>query len=321
MRPAFVCLALAIICLPVLAQDEDFTGKVLSLAKRDYAKAVEKAKSGLLDDLKQKADAAQKAGNLNALESIQREIKAYEENGTLPKSISTKSYETQMKAARAKLDDAYAAAVKQYTKEGKLELAKQTRQEAADSGRDDTVEFLNPSNWEGRSDVWTLENGSITCEPRDDFKGNTFFCSKEKYADFELSFKVRLKGEFSNSGVQFRSELSDAKLLRVTGPQFDIRKGSWGNLYGEGIGGVIRSADAKLVDRVLSRTGFNDCTIVAKGTQVTFRLNGEILLDEAVSRSKDNQAMPRTGIIAFQCHTGNPGMRVEFKDIKFKKLK
>ena len=40
---------------------------------------------------------------------------------------------------------------------------------------------------------------------------NTFLCSKKKYKDFELSFKVRLKDGKGNSGVQIRSKVFDPK--------------------------------------------------------------------------------------------------------------
>src|SRR5687768_16224474 len=76
---------------------------------------------------------------------------------------------------------------------------------------DDTDEFLKPDNWEGRSDLWKLDPTARTVvgETTEDPKYNTFFCSKKKYSDFELSFKVQLRDEAGNSGVQIRSERFD----------------------------------------------------------------------------------------------------------------
>ena len=51
----------------------------------------------------------------------------------------------------------------------------------------DTKEFLSPENWEGRADIWKIENGTVIGETKEDPKYNTFFCSKKKYSDFELS--------------------------------------------------------------------------------------------------------------------------------------
>ena len=188
---------------------------------------------------------------------------------------------------------------------------------------DDTADFLKPENWEGRSDIWRVEKGSVIGETKEDPKYNTFFCSKEKYGDFELSFKVQLKDEVGNSGVQIRSEVFDAKLFKVRGPQVDIGKGYWGSLYGEGAGGMWRASDPKKIDKFLMKKDFNDYTITAKGARITIKVNGETFVDEEFPKlpGKDGKPAPTSGVIAFQAHAGYPSMRVEFKDIKFTKLK
>ena len=58
---------------------------------------------------------------------------------------------------------------------------------------DDTKEFLDPKNWEGRSDIWYITDGVVVGYNEEDPKYNTFFCSKKKYSDFDISFKVQLK--------------------------------------------------------------------------------------------------------------------------------
>ena len=90
---------------------------------------------------------------------------------------------------------------------------------------DDTQEFLYPKNWEGNMDIWKIEKDTITGETKKDPGFNTFLCSKEKYKDFELTFKVKLTDGIGNSGVQFRSEMTDAKRFVVKGLQADIGKG------------------------------------------------------------------------------------------------
>jgi hypothetical protein len=56
---------------------EDVVEKKLVAAKGEYEKAAVKARAGLAADLKKKADAAQKAGDLAALEKVETEIKAF----------------------------------------------------------------------------------------------------------------------------------------------------------------------------------------------------------------------------------------------------
>jgi hypothetical protein len=73
----------------------------------------------LVGELTKKAEIAQKAGNLKALDKVEDEIKAFEDRGELPKSVSTMVYTNEMRRIRAKLVDAYAEAVKEYTKAGK----------------------------------------------------------------------------------------------------------------------------------------------------------------------------------------------------------
>src|SRR5262245_61380399 len=74
---------------------------------------------------------------------------------------------------------------------------------------DDTTDFLKKDNWEGLSSLWKLDGKTILGETSQDPKFNTFFCSKAKYTDFELSFKVQLYDGVGNSGVQIRSQVLD----------------------------------------------------------------------------------------------------------------
>src|SRR5262249_1415241 len=70
---------------------------------------------------------------------------------------------------------------------------------ASDSG------FFNGKDldgWEGLTKYWSVKDGAIVGYTPEDPKHNTFLCSKKKYGDFELKFKVRLKDGIGNSGVQ-----------------------------------------------------------------------------------------------------------------------
>lgn len=193
---------------------------------------------------------------------------------------------------------------------------------------DDTAAFLSPDNWEGRTDIWKIENGTVIGETKQDPKYNTFFCSKKKYSDFELSCKILLKGGVGNSGIQIRSERFDKdpkQPFRVRGPQVDVGKGYWGSLYGEGVGGMMKASDPAKIKEAVKETEFNDYYILAKGTHITVKVNGVTMVDDdfpklPAPKGKEGVPAPTSGIIAFQAHAGYPSMRVEFKDIKFKDL-
>jgi hypothetical protein len=182
---------------------------------------------------------------------------------------------------------------------------------------DDTADFLNPSNWEGRTDLWKIDPKAhtVTGDTQGDLKFNTFFCSKKKYGDFELTCKILLKDGVGNSGIQIRSEVFDAKGFRVRGPQVDVGKGYFGALYGEGVGGYL----IKPKKDAAKPTEFNDYKVVVKGNHVTVTLNGEVTVDQDFPDNKGKNPAPKEGIIAFQAHVG-PKMHVEFKDIKFTDL-
>lgn len=180
---------------------------------------------------------------------------------------------------------------------------------------DDTKAFLDPANWQGRSDIWTLKDGVIVGETKENPKYNTFFVSKAKYGDFDLSYKVRLRDGIGNTGVQVRSVLKDPAKFVVHGPQADAAPKYWGSLYGEGVGGYLLKAK----EDVGKAAEFNDYKLVVKGNHITMSVNGTVTLDVDFPNAKDGTPAPAAGVIAFQAHQGPP-MRVEFTDIRFTDL-
>ena len=167
--------------------------------------------------------------------------------------------------------------------------------------------------WEGLLEYWSVSDGAIVGSTPEGLKFNTFLCSKQKYTDFELSFKIRLKNGAGNSGVQIRSDIFNMKQFAVRGPQCDIGEGYWGSLYGEHFGGMMKAADKEAVNRVLKKDGFNDYSIKCVGKRVTLKINGLTTVDQEFPK------MPDEGIIAFQLHQGGP-MEVTFRNIRFTDL-
>jgi hypothetical protein len=171
------------------------------------------------------------------------------------------------------------------------------------------------SGWEGLTEYWTYKDGTLVGSSGEKgIKFNTFLCSKKKYRDFELRFKVRLTGGKGNSGVQVRSKVADAKVFAVAGPQCDIGAGYWGSVYGERFGGKLLLTASKESQKAVKSDDFNDYHIVVKGDTIKVTINGTQMVDGKIEK------MPEDGIIAFQLHAGGP-MVVTFKEITFKELK
>jgi hypothetical protein len=194
---------------------------------------------------------------------------------------------------------------------------------AGAANADDTADFLKPENWKGLEGHWKLDAAkkTITGITEKDPKFNTFYCSQAEYADFELSFKVRIKGGIGNSGVQIRSEVVDKEKFVVAGPQCDMGQQYWGSLYGERVGGMMKASPAEKVKEKVKAADWNDYFISVKGDHVLIKVNGEAMVDDnfkMLPDKKANKPMAAKGIIAFQLHQGPP-MTVEFTEIAFKK--
>jgi hypothetical protein len=183
----------------------------------------------------------------------------------------------------------------------------------ADAGQSSTPFFNGKdlTGWEGLDEYWHVKDGAIVGSHKG-INFNTFLCSKKTYKDFELKFLVKLTPS-GNSGVQIRSKIHNKEKFAVTGPQCDMGGPFWGSLYGENFGGMMKAADAKLVQKVLKKDDFNDYYIKCTGKHVTIKLNGETTVDD------DFPKMPDDGIIALQLHGGG-AMEVIFKDLQFKDL-
>ncbi len=184
---------------------------------------------------------------------------------------------------------------------------------------DDTADFLKADNWEGLEQYWKIDGTKVTGDAKEDPKFNTFLCSKTKYADFEMSFKVKLVGGKGNSGIQVRSTVVDMKKFVVHGPQCDLGQQYWGSLYGEGVGGMMLASPGDFVKKHVKEADFNDYSIVVKGNHVTIKVNGETSVDKDFPMTPNKKPTLETGTIAFQLHAGGP-MTVEYTDIKFTDL-
>jgi hypothetical protein len=191
--------------------------------------------------------------------------------------------------------------------------------------------------FDGRTlDGWIQKNGKAAYQVEagaivgTTVKGspNSFLCTKEAFADFELTFEVRLLNNELNSGVQIRSQTKPAKANepfgRVNGPQIEIEacgsKGAEsGYIYGEACGGWMTPADRRKPLKVFKDGEWNAYRILAQGPRIQTWVNGEAVED--LTDEGKFETHPK-GFIGLQVHgVGNRGpFKVAWRNIKIKSL-
>ncbi len=197
------------------------------------------------------------------------------------------------------------------------------------------------TGWKGL-DFWSVEDGCITGRTTKEkpTKGNTFLVYKDEVADFELTFKYKIVA--GNSGVQYRSKLTDEKAFVVAGYQADFEAGKThsGILYEEKGRGILAQRGQKTVIKegaapnkpkieVAGEVGksaeiqakiksedWNDYRIVAQGGRLQHFINGV----QTVDVTDETAIGAKKGILALQLHAGPP-MVVQFKDLVLKETK
>ena len=170
--------------------------------------------------------------------------------------------------------------------------------------------------WEGQSDLWKVRDGAIVGRVEKDPGYNTFLCTKDEFSNFVLRFQVMLVKDYGNSGLQYRSHLLDKTKYIVGGYQADIAPTWWGTLYEErGRGTLVGPLENGKA--VIRKGEWNDYEISAIGSHLKQKLNNVVTVDW---EDTDTSKRSAKGILALQLHTGLPGMEVQFKNIKLKKI-
>ncbi|QDU78488.1 Trehalose utilization [Polystyrenella longa] len=192
--------------------------------------------------------------------------------------------------------------------------------------------------WDGNPEFWSVEDGSITGETTKEnpTEGNTFIIWRGgEPGDFELELDYKIVGH--NSGIQYRSfEVPDQKWV-VGGYQADMEVGDMysGINYGERFRGILalrgqatvigddhkptvveEFAKTEDLQKEIKKEDWNHYRIVAKDFNFVHYINGV-----RMSEVTDNDVEQRRekGVLALQLHAGPP-MKVQFKNIKLKKL-
>ena len=170
------------------------------------------------------------------------------------------------------------------------------------------------TGWEGKPGLWRVRDGMMVGDSPG-IRHNTFLATTRTYEDFILKLSFRLVNGKGNSGVQFRSRrVPDSEA--VSGYQADIGEQFWGSLYDESRRRrILVDARKAGVDAVVNVKGWNDLVIRCRGNQVTIELNGL----KTVDYREPDLEIARSGIIAFQVHSGGP-MEIQFRNIRIREL-
>lgn len=156
--------------------------------------------------------------------------------------------------------------------------------------------------WDADPKYWSVDNGEIVASGDADHP-YSYLTTKKAVRDFRLVFKVKLVPNTGNSGVQFRSVRLSAQAMK--GPQADIGKGWWGQIYDEHGRGLITK---KSGDQFVRPEDWNTYEILAVGSRVRTAINGNLCADI------DDDRLRQEGVIGLQLHSGGR-MEVRFKDL------
>jgi hypothetical protein len=214
--------------------------------------------------------------------------------------------------------------------------ATQAAAKADEQGFQSLFDGKTLNGWEGREGFWSVQDGAITGQTKEPFRGpNTFLVWKGgDVADFELRLRYKIVG--GNSGIQYRSKVTDPKLFRVGGYQADFEAGTTfsGINYEEMGRGILAQRGTKVtleaggakkeeklpmtseqLQKSIRQNDWNEYVVVARGPHLVHKINGNVT-SEVIDNS-DKAA--KSGVLALQLHAG-PAMTVQFKDVRIKKL-
>jgi len=195
------------------------------------------------------------------------------------------------------------------------------------------------AGWTGNRDFWRVQDGAIVGEiagGKTLGKNEFIYWDAGELADFELSLEYRISGlPSANSGVQIRSErLKDG---HAKGYQADLDDGAvWlGRIYEEAGRGLIAERGLRVsiapdgrrwtdplpgatdFKRVPKRGDWNTYEISARGPHLELRANGRLF---SVLDDHQSNAAKHAGKLAFQLHAGKGPSKIEFRNIRVKRL-
>lgn len=203
--------AVVVMALFARARDDDPILAKLDKAKTTYTLELVKYQTEVNASFDKREEAARKAGDKKAVDAIKVERKAFEERGDFP-AAAPKATKQRFTTARAAMEKAYAATVKEYTMAKKDEAAAAVEQELA--------AFKKSFDAISARVRWTHEKGSYTKLPNGEWE--------EKAGDgktYKWKETARTKEYVQLSGVLFDMQYT----IRLTDKSAEYE-------YGKGAG-------------------------------------------------------------------------------------
>lgn len=176
------------------------------------------------------------------------------------------------------------------------------------------------SGWEGKGEWFRIEDQAIVAGNLEkSIPHNQFLCTTRDYGDFELRLQVKTRGAGANGGIQIRSRRVEPG-DEVSGYQADIGGVTdrlvWGGLYDESRRNrFLAEADAERLAEIVKPEDWNDYVIRCVGPKVELFINGV----RTVEYTEQDQAIPRTGLIGVQVHSGPP-CEIWYRNLRIKTL-
>jgi alpha-galactosidase len=192
------------------------------------------------------------------------------------------------------------------------------------------------TGWDGER-CWFVEDGAITGQTTAEKPLNRqsyLFWKGGEPADFELRASFRFTGSWGNSGINFRStrlpnwDVKGYQADMETGPSYTgilyecnqreimAQRGQKVVIDEDGHRDVTQFADAAELQKHIKANDWNEYTIVARGPEMVFKING-VEMCHVIDRQKGKSAAK--GVITLQIHPGPP-MKVQYKNIRIKNL-
>jgi hypothetical protein len=166
---------------------------------------------------------------------------------------------------------------------------------------------------------YQVADGVLFCTVKD---GGNLFTAKE-YGDFSFKFEFKLT-ENANNGIGIRAPLEgDSAYVGMEIQVLDDSGPAYKNLRPEQYHGSIYDCFAAKRGSQKPVGEWNEEEIIAKGRQITVKLNGNVIVDANLDDLKDEAKVKKhPGLANKKGHIGflGHGARVEFRNLRIKEL-
>ena len=303
-------------------QDADAIRAKLDKAKLTHDAQLDRCREAVFEVLEKREEAARRVGDKKQVDRIKAERLKFEEQGELPKSLPA-SLRRKFVTAHSSLENAYAAAVKEFTKAKLDDDAEDTERELEKFRNDPVLNAGGVSRWtqlfngkdlsgwkqhpEDKS-RWFVEEGVLVGTGSPGY----LFSEHDRYSDFRLQVEA-LISDGGNSGLFVRSEYG-------TGVPNGYESQINSNQPGPKTGTLFvllpgaRPGTAPPIATSAEPPKPNEwfqMEMLAKGDQITVMVNGKQVLDY-----RDAKRTYTSGHVALQVYSG----RVRFRKIQVKEV-